>query len=86
MSMKMAQGKSKIEVITGQPLEGWAAWKGRTVMLCDRETGEVFSGSITIKPVRCGKPSCTKCPHHSYAYAMFRRGKKVGERYLGVAR
>ena len=82
----MRKGKSEIEIIRGKPPDGWAAHKGDWVPLKDTTTGNMYYGQIRIKAVTCGKKGCTKCPHHSYAYAQFRKGKKVTEKYLGVAR
>lgn len=48
--------------------------------------GRVRRGTVRIREVRCGKPNCTKCPHKIYAYAQYRVGKKVTEKYIGVAR
>lgn len=48
--------------------------------------GYIRRGSVRIKEVRCGKGNCSKCPHRIYAYARYRVGKKVTEKYLGVAR
>ena len=48
--------------------------------------GRVRIGTVRFKEVRCGKPNCTKCPHKIYAYAQYRVGKKVSEKYIGVAR
>jgi len=50
------------------------------------KSGRVRIGTVRIKEVRCGKKNCTKCPHKKYAYAQYRAGKKVSEKYLGVAR
>ena len=33
--------------------------------------------------VRCGKKSCTRCPHGPYWYAYWREGGRVRSRYLG---
>ena len=33
--------------------------------------------------VRCGKPTCTRCPHGPYWYACWREGDKVRTRYIG---
>lgn len=33
--------------------------------------------------VRCGKPTCTRCPHGPYWYATWREGDKVRTRYIG---
>ena len=82
----MPQGKSKIELVSVKPPDGWAAHERDSVTLQDKETGKVYFGQIRIKAVTCGKKGCTKCPHHIYAYALFRKGKKVTEKYLGVAR
>ena len=82
----MPQGKSKIEVLTKEPRSGWAANEGFNVLIQDNETKRIHTGTIRIKAVRCGKKGCTKCPHHIYAYAQYRKGNKVTEKYLGVAR
>ena len=58
---------------------------GDSVAFLDKD-GRVRIGTIRTKEVRCGKPNCTKCPHHIYAYAQYRVGKKVTEKYIGVAR
>jgi len=51
-------------------------------------TPEVFkkiaAGSgVRVKPVRCGKPSCKKCPHFIYVYKRIYSGGKTKEIYLG---
>lgn len=33
--------------------------------------------------VRCGKPTCAKCPHGPYWYAYWTEGKKTRKRYVG---
>lgn len=45
----------------------------------------VESGSVTyrLETVRCGKDSCTSCPHGPYWYAYFREGGKLRSRYIG---
>lgn len=48
--------------------------------------GRVRKGSVRIKEVRCGREGCTKCPHKKYAYAQYRVGEKVTEKYIGVVR
>ena len=58
---------------------------GDRVAFKDKE-GRVRIGSVKIKEVVCGKKNCTKCPHKIYAYAQYRDGKKVKEKYIGVAR
>lgn len=50
------------------------------------DDGKEHFGSVRIKEVRCGKKNCRKCPHKIYAYARYRIGKKVTEKYIGVAR
>lgn len=52
----------------------------------DDGKGRVRIGTVRIKKVRCGKKNCKKCPHQIYAYAQYRDGKKVTEKYIGVAR
>lgn len=49
-------------------------------------SGSVRIGTVRLKEVRCGKKGCTKCPHKTYAYAQYRVGKKVTEKYIGVVR
>jgi len=48
--------------------------------------GRVRIGTVRLKEVRCGHRGCTKCPHHIYAYAQYRVGNKVTEKYIGIAR
>jgi len=60
--------------------------EGDHIPVVDNETGLTYHARIKIKAVRCGKKGCTKCPHYQYAYAQYRVGKKVKEKYLGVAR
>ena len=33
--------------------------------------------------VRCGKPSCTRCPHGPYWYAYWREDGRARSRYVG---
>lgn len=33
--------------------------------------------------VRCGKQTCSRCPHGPYWYAAWREGGKVRTRYIG---
>ena len=77
---------SKIKLTRRPPEGGWASLEGLPITLVDRKTGKGFLGRVRLKSVRCGKKGCTRCPHHIYAYAQFRDGKKVREKYLGVAR
>ncbi len=45
-------------------------------------------GKVTfrLEEVRCGKASCTRCPHGPYWYAYWREDGKVRKRYLGTAK
>ena len=58
---------------------------GDQVAFKDSE-GRVRKGTVRIKAVRCGREGCKKCPHKSYAYAQYRDGKKVREKYVGIVR
>lgn len=58
---------------------------GTRVAFTDLE-GSVRIGTIRIKSVHCGRAGCTKCPHAKYAYAQYRVGDKVKEKYIGIAR
>ncbi|KKK52586.1 hypothetical protein LCGC14_3103430, partial [marine sediment metagenome] len=58
--------------------------EGQSVVFADK-TGKVRIGSVRIKEVRCGKKNCHTCPHKIYAYARYRVGKKVTEKYIGKA-
>ncbi|MBA7592017.1 hypothetical protein ES708_34188 [subsurface metagenome] len=58
---------------------------GDRVTFVDKR-GEVTVGSIRIREIYCGKKGCSKCPHKIYAYVRYRKGKKVKEKYIGVAR
>ena len=49
-------------------------------------SGRVRIGTVRMKKVWCNKESCKKCPHAIYAYAQYRAGQKVTEKYIGVAR
>jgi len=62
----------------------WKNEKGKQVMI--KVDGKIVTGTVRLKEVRCGKKGCTKCPHKIYAYAQYRIGNKVTEKYLGVAR
>ncbi len=63
----------------------WKEHEGKQVMIKTKD-GKIVTGRVRLKAVRCGKKGCTKCPHKIYAYAQYRIGKKVMEKYLGVAR
>ena len=82
----MEAKNSKIELLSKPFEDGWANHEGSWVAVQDTKTHGVYYGKIRLKAVRCGKEGCTRCPHHIYAYAQFRDGKKVREKYLGVAR
>ncbi len=54
-----------------------------------RGAGRVPDGAkITYRreEVRCGKATCTRCPHGPYWYAYWREDGKLRSRYLGSAR
>ena len=82
----MRTNNSKIEVLTPRPADGWKEYPGHLIWVKDNETGKRYNAKIRLKEVRCGKRTCHRCPHKIYAYAQFRKGKKVTEKYLGVAR
>lgn len=56
--------------------------KGDHVAFQDK-TGTTKIGTVRIKSIRCGKINCKKCPHQKYAYAQYRDGGKVTEKYIG---
>lgn len=58
---------------------------GDSVFFQDAQ-GRVRKGRVRIKKVFCGHEGCTKCPHEQYAYAQYRDGDKVKEKYIGIAR
>jgi hypothetical protein len=39
-----------------------------------------------LEEVKCGKATCTRCPHGPYWYAYWREDGRVRSRYLGSAR
>jgi hypothetical protein len=82
----MAKGKSTLKVLSGNPAKALKDMEGKHLQVQDTVTGKTYTARIRIKEVRCGKPNCTKCPHKIYAYAVFRNGKRVREKYLGIAR
>jgi len=43
------------------------------------------SGKVTFRQehVRCGKQSCTRCPHGPYWYAYWREDGRMRSRYIG---
>ena len=45
-------------------------------------------GKVTfrLEDVRCGKATCTRCPHGPYWYAYWREDGKLRKRYLGAAK
>ena len=83
----MKETKKSSSKLLGKPFEGeWANHEGDWVAVQDTESKEIFYAKIHLKAVTCGKANCHKCPHHIYAYARFRDGKRVRDKYLGVAR
>ena len=77
---------SLLSVVGIKPKKYTQEHQGKRVIIEDLKTGFIHGATIRIKPVRCNKPNCHKCPHHSYAYAQFRDGSRVREKYLGVVR
>ena len=58
-------------------------------LLARRAGGRVPTGgkvTFRLEEVRCGKASCTRCPHGPYWYAYWREDGKVRKRYLGTAK
>jgi len=47
----------------------------------DEHAGEGVT--YRLETVRCGKPSCSSCPHGPYWYAYFREGGRLRSRYIG---
>jgi hypothetical protein len=45
--------------------------------------GDDVSVSLREQWVRCGKPSCTRCPHGPYWYAYWSEGGRRMTRYVG---
>ncbi len=78
--------KSKYKLLTAGFSDGYRSHAGELVHIEDTQTGDCYYGKIRLKEVRCGHAGCTKCPHKVYAYAQFRVGSKVTEKYLGLAR
>ena len=56
--------------------------RGRGTPQFDDPAGEP-KVSYRQQDVRCGKPTCTRCPHGPYWYAYWREGDKVRSRYIG---
>lgn len=48
-------------------------------------TFDAPSPNVTLRrqSVRCGKDSCTRCPHGPYWYAYWREGGRRRSRYVG---
>jgi hypothetical protein len=42
-------------------------------------------GKVTFRQetVRCGRPTCTRCPHGPYWYAYWREDGRLRSRYIG---
>ncbi len=63
----------------------------REVLMQAKKKGSAYLGrvggwTVRIRAVRCGKPTCRKCPHCFYAYAEKRERGRLKTRYLGVVR
>ncbi len=54
-------------------------------VLIQKENGMQLKGHIRLRKINCGK-KCSGCPHHIYKYAVWREGKKIKEKYLGVVK
>jgi hypothetical protein len=58
-------------------------------LLEQRGAGRVPEGqkvTYRLEEVKCGKATCTRCPHGPYWYAYWREDGRVRSRYLGSAR
>ena len=57
------------------------AREGRDFELSGRER----RGKVTFRQerVRCGRATCTRCPHGPYWYAYWREGGRLRSRYIG---
>ena len=82
----MSERKSTLDLVGIAPKEYTDAHLGNSVAVRDTKTGKIHLATIRIKAVNCGKSNCHKCPHYRYAYAQFRDGQKVREKYLGVVK
>jgi hypothetical protein len=49
------------------------------------EAGSSTRGKVTFRQerVRCGRKSCTRCPHGPYWYAYWRENGRLRSRYVG---
>ena len=56
------------------------AREGREPGTDDRRPGAV---TYRQERVRCGRPTCTKCPHGPYWYAYWREDGRLRSRYIG---
>jgi hypothetical protein len=68
-------------VIVGEPL-------GAEVPASRREAVEgsqrQHAGmTVQLERVRCGKPTCKRCPHGPYWYGYFREGGRLRSVYIG---
>lgn len=63
----------------------WKEHEGKQVMLKTKD-GKVVTARVKIRAINCGKSNCNKCPHRFYAYAQYRDGQKIKQKYLGIAR
>lgn len=59
--------------------------RGRLATMGGPSFAEPTTPKVTLRQqhVRCGKASCTRCPHGPYWYAAWREGGKVRTRYIG---
>lgn len=51
----------------------------------EKEDEEATRGKVTFRQerVRCGRPSCTRCPHGPDWYAYWREDGRLRSRYVG---
>ena len=49
----------------------------------EREAGRRGKVTFQQETVRCGRPTCRRCPHGPYWYAYWREGGKLRSRYIG---
>jgi hypothetical protein len=51
----------------------------------DVDESDPRRGKVTYRQemVRCGRDTCTRCPHGPYWYAYWREGGRMRSRYIG---
>jgi len=92
MAMRLSESeKAEREAMLEALLARTRKREREAVMNLASKTGSATLGhfrgwTIRVRAVRCGKPSCKKCPHKFYAYAEKREKGKLKTRYLGVLR